>query len=209
MLNADMAMWHACAVAAIWHAGMQIVLLSTHPTEIDQARPKNQFGTGTVQQLDYPQRSKLPCRHYENGCAKTYVRTRVCPCAPGSTAPLDTAKKVRQPGGAHSVRLRRRCAVPVACAAGRAGRAAWGKCMQICMREAWGASVKQCAWVVWCRASCNTLFVACPPGAAGGTAGWHLRAANLRAETCARTAGISSMVTCMDGMQQTACHEHV
>ena len=70
MLNADMAMWHACAVAAIWHAGMQIVLLSTHPTEIDQARPKNQFGTGTVQPLDYPQRSKLPCRHYENGHAQ-------------------------------------------------------------------------------------------------------------------------------------------
>ena len=42
-----------------------------------------------------------------------------------------------------------------------------------------------------------------------GRRGWHLRAANLRAETCARTAGISSMVTCMDGMQQTACHEHV
>ena len=52
---ADVALWHACAAVAIWHAGMRIVLLSTHPTEIDQARPKNQSGTGTDQLLDYPQ----------------------------------------------------------------------------------------------------------------------------------------------------------
>ena len=38
---------------------------------------------------------------------------------------------------------------------------------------------------------------------------WHLRAANLRAETCACSADMSGMSTCMDGMQQTACHEHV
>ena len=42
-----------------------------------------------------------------------------------------------------------------------------------------------------------------------GRCGWHLRAANLRAETCARTAGISGMSLCMDGMQKTACHGHV
>ena len=65
--SADVALWHACGMVAIWHAGMQIVLLSTHPTEIDQARPKNQFGTGANQLLDYPQRINVACRHYENG----------------------------------------------------------------------------------------------------------------------------------------------
>ena len=44
---------------------------------------------------------------------------------------------------------------------------------------------------------------------APGRRGWHLRAANLRAETCARMSDMSGMSTCMDGMQQTACHEHV
>ena len=38
---------------------------------------------------------------------------------------------------------------------------------------------------------------------------WHLRAANLRAETCARMSDMSGMSTCMDGMQQTSCHGHV
>ena len=38
---------------------------------------------------------------------------------------------------------------------------------------------------------------------------WHLRAANLRAETCARMSDMSGMSICMDGMQQTACHGHV
>ena len=52
---ADMAMLYACAVVAIWHAGMQIVLLSTHLTEIDQAQAKHQFGTHADQPLDYPQ----------------------------------------------------------------------------------------------------------------------------------------------------------
>ena len=47
MHSADVVQWHACTALATWHAGMRIVLLSTHPTEIDQARPKNQFGTGT------------------------------------------------------------------------------------------------------------------------------------------------------------------
>ena len=61
-----MAMWHACAAVAIWHAGMQIVLLSTHLTEIDQAQAKHQFGTHADQPLIYPQRSKVACRHYEN-----------------------------------------------------------------------------------------------------------------------------------------------
>ena len=79
--SADVALWHACATVAIWHAGMRIVLLSTHPTEIDQARPKNQFGTGTGAPLIYPQHSKLACRHYENGRAKICAHLRVSVCA--------------------------------------------------------------------------------------------------------------------------------
>ena len=52
-------------------------------------------------------------------------------------------------------------------------------------------------------------LIRCP---APGRRGWLLRAANQPVETCAHTAGsagMSSMVICMDGMQQTACHEHV
>ena len=155
--SADVALWHACATVAIWHAGMRIVLLSTHPTEIDQARPKNQFGTGTGAPLIYPQHSKVPCRHYENGRAKICAHgTCVYPCAPDSTAPLDTAKKVRQPGGAHSVRMQCICAVPVGYAAERLGRAVQCKCSKIRMQGGRGASMKHCTWVVWCRASCNT-----------------------------------------------------
>ena len=43
---------------------------------------------------------------------------------------------------------------------------------------------------------------------APGRRGWHLRAANLRAETCARMSGMLGMGTCMNGMQQTACRGH-
>ena len=44
---------------------------------------------------------------------------------------------------------------------------------------------------------------------APGRRGWHLRAANKRIETCARTADMPGMIMCVDGMQQTACHSHV
>ena len=38
---------------------------------------------------------------------------------------------------------------------------------------------------------------------------WHLRAANLQPETCARMSGTWGMSECMSDMQQTACREHV
>ena len=94
-----MAMLHACAAVAIWHAGMRIVLLSTHPTEIDQARPKNQFGTGTGAPLIYPQHSKVPCRHYENGRAKICAHPRVSLCARLHCTPGHCEKSAATWGG--------------------------------------------------------------------------------------------------------------
>ena len=47
--------------------------------------------------------------------------------------------------------------------------------------------------------------ICCPPS---GRRGWHLRAANKRIETCARMSDMSGMSICMDGMQQSAWHEH-
>ena len=84
---ADMVMWHACTAMVIWHADMRIVLLSTHPTEIDQARPKNQSGTGTDQLLDYPQHRKPACRRYENGDHKTCAHLCVRHCDRLTRAP--------------------------------------------------------------------------------------------------------------------------
>ena len=81
--------------------------------------------------------------------AQKYVRTCVFAVPHGSNAPPYVRKILRQPEEAHSVRLRRRCAVAVGGAAGRAGRAVWGKCMQIRMQGAGGASMKHYTWVVW------------------------------------------------------------
>ena len=77
--------------------------------------------------------------------AQKYVRTPAYAVAPDSTAPLDTAKKVRQPGGAHSVRMQYICAVPVGYATERLGRAVQCKCGKIRMQGGGGASVKHCA----------------------------------------------------------------
>ena len=70
MLNADMAMWHACAVAATWHAGMRIVLVSTHLPELDQIQSRKQSGLHADQPVIHPQRLNQARRHYENGGMK-------------------------------------------------------------------------------------------------------------------------------------------
>jgi hypothetical protein len=202
--SADVALWHACATVATWHAGMRIVLLSTHPTEIDQARPKNQFGTGTGAPLIYPQHSKVPCRHYENGRAKICAHLCVCRCARLHCTPGHCEKSAATWGGtqceitAHMCRARGVCSCAArACGAvqmqqdSHAGR---GGCKYEALRM---------GGVVQGRLRHH---VRCPPS---GRRGWHLRAANKRIETCARTADMSGMIMCMGGMQQTACHEHV
>ena len=51
----DMVIWGACTAMAIWHAGMQIVLVSTHLTEIHQAKPKTQSGACADPMLFHPQ----------------------------------------------------------------------------------------------------------------------------------------------------------
>ena len=73
------------------------------------------------------------------------VRTCACGVAPSSTASLDTAKIIRGPGGAHSVRMQCTCGAPVGHAARRAGRAMCGKCTKNRMQGGGGASVKHCA----------------------------------------------------------------
>ena len=78
---AVMAMWHACAALAIWLADMQIVLLSTHLTEIDQTKSKKQSGACADPRLFYPQHPKCTCRHYENGRNKICAHLCVCHCA--------------------------------------------------------------------------------------------------------------------------------
>ena len=137
--------------------------------------------------------------------AQKYVRTRVYPYAPDSTAPLDTAKKVRQPGGAHSVRMQYICTVPVGYAAERLGRAVQCKCSKIRMQGGGG-----CKYEALCMGGVVQgrlhYHIRCPPS---GHRGWHLRAANKRIQTCARMSDMSGMSICMDGMQQTACHGHV
>ena len=73
-----------------------------------------------------------------------HARTCVHAIATGSLGPLDAAKIVLAPGGAQHVKIQRALAVPVVCAAGRAGRRMWGKHVQIRMHRAWGASMEQC-----------------------------------------------------------------
>ena len=95
-------MWHACAAVAMWHAGMQIVLVSTHLTELHQIQPKTQSGAGADQLRIHPQCPHRARRHYENGGDRMRVRTCAFVVAPDSIAPLDAAKNMPQPGGAHS-----------------------------------------------------------------------------------------------------------
>ena len=85
-----------------------------------------------------------------------YVRTCAWAVAPVSTAPLDTTEIVCGSVGAHSVRTQCIYAVPVGYAAERLGRAVRCKCSKIRMQGGGGASVKHCAWVVWCRGGCGT-----------------------------------------------------
>ena len=74
-------MWHACTAAAIWHADMQIVLVSTHLTEINHTKPRKQSGALPARLLFYPQRYNRTCRHYENGGMKMRAHLCVCCCA--------------------------------------------------------------------------------------------------------------------------------
>ena len=169
MRYADMVIWDACTAMAIWHAGMPSVLVSTHLTETYQPKPKTQSGAGAYQPLDDPQHLKRADADTMKISTRKFVRTCACAGVPNSTASLDVAKNVRQPGGAHSVRMQYICAVPVGYAAERLGRAVQCKCSKIRMQGGEGASMKHCAWVVWCRAGCITIFAARPPGTAGGT----------------------------------------
>ena len=152
------------------------VLVSTHLTEFDRPQPlvresspdRYPFGCCSTRSIEFAHADTM-----KTSTTKC-VRTCAFAAAPDSPAPLDAAKNMRQPGGAHIVRLRCTCSAPVGCAAGPAGRAVWGKWQAIRMRQAWGASVKQFAWVEWWGSVCITLFAACPPGAAGGTCAWRI-----------------------------------
>ena len=137
--------------------------------------------------------------------AQKYVRTCACAVAPHSTAPLDTAKNIWEPGGAHSVRVRCRWAAPVGCAAGRAGRVKWGTCSKNRKQGGGGGKCEAVHRGGVVQGRLRYLVRRLP----SGRHGWHQRAANKRIEICARTADMSGMIMCMDGMQQTACHEHV
>jgi hypothetical protein len=204
MLNADMAMWHACAVAAIWHAGMRIVLVSTHMIDMNRTEAKTQSGTCTASPLIYPQRSKVACRHYENQHQKMRAHLRRSVCARLHCAPGHCQNCLRTWGGTQCENTAQMpCTRGVCSWAGRAcgveqmasnSHAAdvGGKCEAVCM----GGVVGECL--------CH-LVRRLP----SGRRGWHLRVANKCIETCARTADMSGMITYMDGMQQTACHEHV
>ena len=67
-----------------------------------------------------------------------------------------------------------------------------GKCEAVCM----GGVVGECLYYLVRRLP-------------SGRRRWHLRAANLQPETCARMSGTWGMSECMSDMQQTACREHV
>ena len=204
MLSADMAMWHACAVAAIWHAGMQIVLVSTHLTEIDRLKPRKQSGALADQPLIYPQRPNRTCRHYENGGAKICAHLPLCVrarlhCVPGCCekcaatwggTQCEITAQLPCPRGVCSW-ASRACGVGQMASNSHAAGVG-GKCEAACMG---GVVQGKLQYLIRCLPS--------------GRRGWHLRAANLRAETCACMSDMSGMSTCMDGMQQTACHGHV
>ena len=154
MLNADMAMWHACTVAAMWHAGMQIVLLGTHSMECYQTQPKTQSGTWADRLLIYPQHYIRTCRHYENGRAKICAHLPVCVRARLHCVPGCYEKCAATWGGTQceiTAQLSRACGQ-----CSWAGRACDVRQMQQDLHAGrGGASVKHCTWVVWCRGGCG------------------------------------------------------
>ena len=199
-----MVIWDACTAMAIWHAGMPSVLVSTHLTETYQPKPKTQSGTHADQAPDLPQHLKGRCRHYENGRAKICAHLCVCRCAPLHCTPGHCEKYLGAWGGTQC-----ESAVQMGCARGVcswAGRA-WGVGQMHANSHAGRGGCKYEALYMGGVVQGKLQYLIRRP--APGRRGWHLRAANLRAETCARTADMSGMIMCMDGMQQTACHEHV
>ena len=121
MRNADVAMWHACAVAETWHAGMQIVLVGTHLTKTHQAKTKKQSGACADPMLFHPQHLNGTCRHCENRHHKMCAHLCVCcrarlPCVPGCCE-----KYAATWGGTHcEIAVHMQCAGGVCSWAGRA-----------------------------------------------------------------------------------------
>ena len=183
----------------MWHAGMQIVLLSTHLTEIDRPQPRKQSGSLPVRLLFYPQHRIRTCRHYENGRAKICAHLCVCRCAPLHCTPGHCERYLGAWGGTQcESAVQMGCARGVCSWAGRAREV--GQMQQESQAGRGGGKCEAVHMGGVVQGRLQYLVRRLP----SGRRGWHLRAANQRVDTCAHPAGMSSLVICMDGMHPTA-----
>ena len=194
------------------HSGGNMACNHAHRA-CEHAPNRNRSG-GTVEQREHsgshadqpvihPQHLNQARRHYENGGMKMRAHLCVCCCARLHCVPGQCENYLGAWGSTQSESaVQMGCARGVcscagrACGVGQMGRnshaaGVGGKCEAVCMG---GVVQGRLQYLNGRRGP--------------GRRGWHLRAANLRAETCARMSDMSGMSICMDGMQQTACHGH-